>query len=140
MQYLKNNSYFFSLKVHIKQISSILSYMYKRKPQKGFFKWILIQKDFIAIWKLLNDALIVVWKVTTEHIMFVFFSEKEGQVKCCDLCLQRNLRKKQTHFCKTKSEVPKALCKDCAHQHTRKKVSRYHEVCKSPGGFPSFQR
>lgn len=79
-------------------------------------------------------------KIDDRTYYVCFFSEKEGKVKCCDLCLQRNLRKKQTHFCKTKSEVPKALCKDCAHQHTRKKASRYHEVCKSPGGFPSFQR
>lgn len=119
LQYLKYNSYFFSLKVHIKQISSILSYMYKRKPQKGFFKMNSNSERFysnLKTFKRCSDSCV---KSDDRTYYVCFFSEKEGKVKCCDLCLQRNLRKKQTHFCKTKSEVPKALCKDCAHQHTR---------------------
>lgn len=111
MQYLKYNSYFFSLKVHIKQISSILSYMYKRKPQKGFFKWILIQKDFIAIWKLLNDALIVVWKVTTEHIMFVFSVKRREKLNVATYVSKETWERNKLISAKPKAKFPKHYVK-----------------------------
>lgn len=70
-----------------------------------------------------------------------FFSQnkREEKVKFCEPCLRKNLRKKRTHFCKT-CEVPEALCKDCAQQHTREKLSRYHEVCKDTGKRQSVQQ
>lgn len=87
--------------------------------RKGFFKMNSNSERFysnLKTFKRCSDSCV---KSDDRTYYVCFFSEKEGKVKCCDLCLQRNLRKKQTHFCKTKSEVPKALCKDCAHQHTR---------------------
>lgn len=36
--------------------------------------------------------------------------------------------------------VPEALCKDCAQQHTRQKVSRHHEICDATGKSQSVQQ
>lgn len=83
------------------------------------------------------------YRLTKDLYLFwgFFFSQnkKEEKVKFCYPCLRKNLRKKQTHFCKT-CEVPEALCKDCAQQHTREKLSRYHEVCKDTGKRQSVQQ
>lgn len=82
-------------------------------------------------------------RLTKDLCLFwgVFFSQnkREEKVKFCEPCLRKNLRKKRTHFCKT-CEVPEALCKDCAQQHTREKLSRYHEVCKDTGKRQSVQQ
>lgn len=59
-----------------------------------------------------------------------FFSEdisKHGDI-FCDPCLYGDIKTKATHFCKT-CDVPEPLCKDCAQQHTREKLSRNHELC-----------
>lgn len=82
-------------------------------------------------------------RLTKDLCLFwgVFSSQnkREEKVKFCEPCLRKNLRKKRTHFCKT-CEVPEALCKDCAQQHTREKLSRYHEVCKDTGKRQSVQQ
>lgn len=79
--------------------------------------------------------------ITNYGSLGVFFSQNKNEenVEFCDPCLRKNLKKKQTHFCKT-CEVPEALCKDCAQQHTRQKVSRHHEICDATGKSQSVQQ
>lgn len=87
---------------------------------------------------------IVLWKIMTDSetlgLCSLFSQHKQDEkIKFCDLCLRKNLRRKQTHFCKT-CDVPEALCKDCAQQHTRNRVSRHHEICEDAGKLQSFKQ
>lgn len=54
----------------------------------------------------------------------------------CDPCLYGNLKNKATHFCKS-CDFPEPLCKYCAQQHSRQKLSRDHELCKDMKEFIS---
>lgn len=57
----------------------------------------------------------------------------------CDPCLNANLKNKATHFCKT-CDSPDPLCKDCAQQHTRQKLSRNHELCEDIKMLPDIKK
>lgn len=50
---------------------------------------------------------------------------------------KKNMRNKQTHFCKT-CKVPEALCKDCAQQHTSKKYADIMKYVRILENFPIF--
>lgn len=54
----------------------------------------------------------------------------------CNPCFFENIQVKATHFCRT-CEDPEPLCKTCAREHIRHKISRDHEISDNIREFPN---
>lgn len=58
------------------------------------------------------------------------------EVTPCNPCFFENIQVKATHFCRT-CEDPEPLCKTCAREHVRHKISRNHEISDNIREFPN---